>query len=122
MTINYRLGPFGFLSLGTSEYSGNMGLKDQQAAFKWVKENIENFGGDPNRITVFGESAGSTSIHLQTMSSVSQQYFQRAILQSGAALISFAINLKDDQLDALYMMCKYTSQKNNSAYSILYFD
>lgn len=45
VTINYRLGPFGFLSLDTPEYSGNMGLKDQLTALKWVKENIEFFGG-----------------------------------------------------------------------------
>lgn len=56
--MNYRLGPMGFLSLNTSEYSGNMGLKDQLLAIKWVNDNIEYFGGDTERITVYGISAG----------------------------------------------------------------
>lgn len=59
VTINYRLGPFGFMSLGTPQYSGNMGMKDQVAALEWVKNNIGHFGGDTARITLFGESAGN---------------------------------------------------------------
>lgn len=61
VTINYRLGIFGFLSLNTNKYSGNMGLKDQYLALKWTHHNIESFGGDKRRITVMGQSAGTTN-------------------------------------------------------------
>lgn len=58
VAMNHRVGVLGFLSLDLPEYSGNMGLKDQQLALKWVHQNIEQFGGDNKRITIFGHSSG----------------------------------------------------------------
>ncbi|CAG2067024.1 unnamed protein product, partial [Timema podura] len=91
--INYRLNIFGFLSLEGTDVSGNAGLKDQVAALRWVKNNIASFGGDPNSVTIFGESAGGASIHYQVLSPMSQGLFQRAISESGSALNPWAFHL-----------------------------
>ena len=84
VTVNYRLGPFGFLSLGTPQVSGNAGFLDQKLALKWVNQNIEAFGGDKDSITIFGESAGALSVGIQLVSPMSEGLFQRAILQSSS--------------------------------------
>ena len=90
VTINYRLGPLGFLSHpllsneSTHGVSGNYGLLDQIAALKWVKRNIQSFGGDPNRVTVFGESAGAASICSLMISPLAEGLFQQAISESGS--------------------------------------
>ncbi|XP_062708045.1 acetylcholinesterase-like [Aedes albopictus] len=83
VVISYRLGPLGFLSFPSMGIAGNAGLKDQVMAFRWVKENINQFGGNPENVTVFGESAGSWSTYLHYLSPNSRKYFKRAICQSG---------------------------------------
>jgi para-nitrobenzyl esterase len=95
VTINYRLGVFGFLAHpelaqeSPNRASGNYGLLDQIAAVKWVKENIEAFGGDPDRITVAGQSAGASAVHNITASPLAKGLFHRAIAQSGSSLNTF---------------------------------
>jgi para-nitrobenzyl esterase len=89
VTINYRLGVFGFLTHPalTAEghgSSGNYGIMDQQAALKWVKSNIENFGGDRRNVTIFGESAGGHSVHTHLASPLSTGLFHKAIAQSAS--------------------------------------
>ncbi|XP_069626922.1 bile salt-activated lipase isoform X2 [Haliaeetus albicilla] len=91
VTINYRLGPLGFLSTGDASMPGNYGLKDQHMAIAWVKRNIKVFGGDPENITIFGESAGAVSVSLQMLSPKNKGLFKRAITQSGVGLCSWAI-------------------------------
>ena len=82
VTINYRLGAEGFLWLG--DRSANFGLLDQLAALRWVQDNIRAFGGDPGKVTVFGESAGAFSVASLIAIRESAGLFRRAILQSGA--------------------------------------
>ena len=77
VTINYRLGPLGFLSMGNEEVPGNAGLRDQSLALKWVNQNIANFGGNPDMVTIFGESAGALSVSLHLLSPLSEGLFQR---------------------------------------------
>lgn len=94
VTINYRLGIFGFFSHpaltaeSADRASGNYGLLDQIAALQWVKKNITAFGGDPNRVTIFGESAGSWAVNSLMASPLSKGLFQRAIGESGALFIA----------------------------------
>jgi para-nitrobenzyl esterase len=89
VTLNYRLGVFGFLdhpSLGAG--SGDYGLEDQQAALRWVHRNAAAFGGDANNVTLFGESAGGVSTCAQLASPAAAGLFQRAIIQSGPCALT----------------------------------
>ncbi|MWA04916.1 carboxylesterase family protein [Actinomadura sp. LD22] len=88
VTVNYRLGPLGFMALpalaGESGTTGNYGLLDQQAALRWVRDNIGAFGGDARNVTLFGESAGGNSVCMQLQSPGAAGLFHKAISQSGA--------------------------------------
>jgi len=86
VAMNYRLAALGFMSFGNDVVSGNMGLKDQQLAIQWVRDNIQHFGGDPNRITIFGESAGALSVQAQVLSPWNDGLLNGAIAQSGSIL------------------------------------
>ncbi|CAH2316576.1 neuroligin-3 isoform X3 [Pelobates cultripes] len=99
ITLNYRVGVLGFLSTGDQAAKGNYGLLDQIQALRWVSENVGHFGGDAHRITVFGSGIGASCVSLLTLSHHSEGLFQRAIIQSGSALSSWAVN---------YQPVKYT--------------
>lgn len=92
VTLNYRLSILGFLCLPDAGIYGNAGLKDQRLAMQWVQRNIENFHGDPNNVTLFGESAGAACVHFHTLSPRSQRYFHKAICQSGNAIMEWAFD------------------------------
>ncbi|HTI69225.1 MAG TPA: carboxylesterase family protein [Candidatus Limnocylindria bacterium] len=96
VTVNYRLGVFGFMAHpeltkeSPHHASGNYGLLDQQATLVWVKKNIESFGGDPRRVTIAGESAGSISVSAQMASPLSKDFIAGAIGESGSIIGSLS--------------------------------
>ncbi|CAG2104218.1 unnamed protein product, partial [Medioppia subpectinata] len=90
VSVNYRLGPFGFLYGDREDAPGNVGFYDQLLGLKWVRENIHSFGGDRDQITIFGESAGSWSVSAHILSPLSKGMFQRAIMENGFSEPKFA--------------------------------
>ncbi|XP_033105819.1 cholinesterase 2-like [Anneissia japonica] len=116
VTINYRLNFYGFLTTGDDDYPGNIGLFDQLEALKWVNKNIGAFGGDPSRVTIFGESAGSASVDYHLLSKESWDYFSQAILESGTTLSNWAYTERDEAKDLAIMIgtkvgCEFTDSK-----------
>ncbi|EDL11243.1 mCG23515 [Mus musculus] len=96
VTIQYRLGVLGFFSTGDERARGNWGYLDQVAALRWLQQNIAYFGGNPDRVTIFGTSAGGTSVSSLVVSPMSQGLFRGAIMESGVALISSLISVSSD--------------------------
>ncbi|KAG8262898.1 hypothetical protein J6590_043886 [Homalodisca vitripennis] len=90
VSVNYRCGVLGFLSFENEKLPGNLGLKDQVLALHWVHDNIDSFGGDPDNVTIFGESAGAASVNYHLLSPLSRGLFHKAILQSGCSLSQWA--------------------------------
>ncbi|CAG2118762.1 unnamed protein product, partial [Medioppia subpectinata] len=86
VSVNYRVNAFGFLYTDDPSAPGNVGLYDQQLALRWVQQNIGHFGGDPQTVTIFGESAGSWSVSAHLSSPLSRGLFRRAIMESAAQL------------------------------------
>ncbi|XP_061176337.1 acetylcholinesterase-like [Saccostrea echinata] len=96
VTINYRLGLLGFLTLQDPLAPGNYGLWDQIEAFRWIQNNIAAFGGNPKSVTIFGQSAGAMSVSLQTIIPSNKGLFQRAISQSGVVSF-FSISRRQEE-------------------------
>ncbi|XP_043467739.1 esterase FE4-like [Leptopilina heterotoma] len=101
VTINYRLGMLGFLTTGDLVAPGNFGLKDQVLALKWVQENIKSFGGDPTKVTIFGQSAGGVSVNLHAFSPASTGLFSAYIIHSGVALTPLGFQTREKSLSYL---------------------
>uniref|UniRef100_A0A8C2N418 Carboxylic ester hydrolase n=1 Tax=Cricetulus griseus TaxID=10029 RepID=A0A8C2N418_CRIGR len=98
VTIQYRLGVLGFFSTGDEHARGNWGYLDQVAALRWVQQNIAHFGGNPDRVTIFGESAGGTSVSSHVVSPMSQGLFHGAIMESGVAVLPDLISSSSEMV------------------------
>ncbi|CAH0557020.1 unnamed protein product [Brassicogethes aeneus] len=114
VTFNYRLGVMGFLSTNDDEAPGNYGLKDQVAVLKWVKENIKYFGGNPDQVTIFGQSAGGASVHYHMLSPLTKNLFHKGISQSGSALSLWCKPLGAEQLIVTKMQAQIVNCNSNS--------
>jgi len=117
VTAAYRLGVFGFLSANGDNLKGNYGMMDQIEAMKWVNKNIARFGGDPNRVTIFGESAGGYSVALLMLSPLASGLYQNVIMESGTA-VALSASLERDEANfrarsfAKAIGCEITSLKD----------
>lgn len=115
VTIQYRLGPFGFLTTGDSAAPGNWGLLDQVQALKWIQENIKAFGGDPNKVTILGVSSGGASVGLHLLSPRSEGLFHHAIAESGVEFSPFAFqSVKEAALKTKKTAMKLGCNSENS--------
>jgi carboxylesterase type B len=109
VTQNYRMSVFGFFHGNNSQEPGNLALWDQTAGLTWIQENIEFFGGDASRVTLFGQSAGSASVGMHITSPVSSSMFNRAIMMSGSSYATLPpiANIDRSRKMAQYLGCKY---------------
>nr|XP_013117290.1 unnamed protein product [Stomoxys calcitrans] len=114
ISITYRVGPFGFLCMQDPAFDvpGNAGLKDQVMALRWIKENCLRFGGDPNNITLFGDSAGGASVHYMMLTEQTRGLFHRAICMSGTVLSPWAQTPQRNWPYRLAVTAGYTGEDN----------
>ncbi|VVC33910.1 Hypothetical protein CINCED_3A018814 [Cinara cedri] len=96
VSMQYRVASLGFLYFDTEEVPGNAGLFDQLMALQWIKDNIKSFGGNPENITLFGESAGAVSVSLHLLSPLSRNLFNQAIMESGSSTAPWAILSREE--------------------------
>ncbi|XP_011298021.1 acetylcholinesterase [Fopius arisanus] len=98
VSMQYRVASLGFLYFGTSDVPGNAGLFDQTMALQWVRDNIAAFGGNPENVTLFGESAGAVSVSMHLLSPLSRNLFNQAIMQSGSPTAPWAIISREESI------------------------
>lgn len=113
VSMNYRVASLGFLSFGDQLMPGNAGLYDQLLALQWVRDNIAAFGGDPKRVTLFGESAGAASVGVHLLSPLSRNLFHGAILQSASPTVPWGFHDKETAREAARRLAKAVQCSEN---------
>jgi acetylcholinesterase len=98
VAIQYRVASLGFMFFDTEDVPGNAAMFDQLMALQWIKDNIGQFGGNPDNITIFGESAGGASVSLHLLSPLSRNLFNQAVMQSASALVPWGIITKEEAI------------------------
>ncbi|KRX80648.1 Acetylcholinesterase [Trichinella nativa] len=112
VTLNYRLGPLGFLSTSLPDAKGNFGIWDQIEALKWIQANIREFKGDPNSVTVMGESAGGSSASLLALTPAAEGLLHRAVLMSGSIAAGWAVKRIGESNWNIENLYKYLTCRN----------
>lgn len=106
VSMQYRVTSLGFLYFGTPDAPGNVGLFDQLMGLQWVHDNIAAFGGDPENITLFGESAGAVSVSLHLLSPLSRRLFRQAIMESGSPTAPWAVISREESIRRGLLLAK----------------
>ena len=124
VTLNYRLGPLGFLCLPELKqeagFTGNYGLYDQMTAIRWVKENIAAFGGDPENITIMGQSAGAMSVQQHCLSPLTDGLFQKAVMSSGGGVSkAMSASLPEKSYDFWHAVMEHAGCKDLAEFRAL---
>ncbi|XP_038071700.1 cholinesterase 1-like [Patiria miniata] len=119
VALNYRIGALGFLSTGDDVIPGNMGLLDQQLALQWIRDNIQAFGGDPERVAIFGESVGASSVGAHMLSPGSAGLFRATIMESGDASALWSIVPSDEARKRAFMLGKLLDCQTDSSDDLL---
>ncbi|XP_076279075.1 uncharacterized protein LOC143208489 [Lasioglossum baleicum] len=119
VTLNYRLGLFGFLSTGDAAAPGNFGLKDQVLALKWVRRNIRAFGGNRNEVLLVGHNAGATCVHLHSISNSSKHLFNSYIMQSNIAIPSTGFRFDRSYFHSAKRLGSNNNCSTNDSYSLV---
>ncbi|XP_033228943.1 esterase E4-like [Belonocnema kinseyi] len=115
VSMNYRLGILGFLTTGDLVCPGNHALKDQNLALKWVQKDIQAFGGDPNRITIFGNSAGAACVNLLALSDAANGLFNQYIMESGTVIANSFYRRRTEFQPAINYIANYMGCPTNNS-------